>query len=411
MQKKSFLIALIGLFTMLIIGAFLIQPLISAAQSATPDIPDFVSYQGRLTDAGGTALTGTYGMTFCVYDQATAGNMLWCETQTAVSVTDGVFSVQLGSVNPLPSDLFDQADRYLGITITGDGNEMTPRLEITSNGYAYTAANADRVDGFHAHELAEADHDHHSLNAEDDDPQNAVYVNEDGNLGVGFTNPGARVQVHMDGSNGLVEAIRFMSPDGNNVISTGGFRVWYHGGTGEVRLEATRFGYGNIPNGGKFMTFYTNPDATSVPQEMMRLSKVGHLAIGTTNTSNILTIVQNSTTDPIADSWTTYSSKRWKTNIAPLDGALDTVLQLRGVSYDWKATGESDIGLIAEEVGKVVPEVVTYEANGQDARSVAYAQLVPVLIEAMKEQQAQIESLQTRIAELEATQQPAIDQR
>ena len=57
------------------------------------------------------------------------------------------------------------------------------------------------------------------------------------------------------------------------------------------------------------------------------------------------------------------------------------------MSYDWKADGKHDIGLIAEEVGEVIPEVVAYEENGIDAKSVDYARLVAVLIEAVKAQQ------------------------
>ena len=127
--------------------------------------------------------------------------------------------------------------------------------------------------------------------------------------------------------------------------------------------------------------------------------KVG---IGTATPSNILTIVQDSATDPIADSWATYSSRRWKTNIQTLQGALDKVARLRGVSYDAKADGQHNIGLIAEEVGEVVPEVVAYEANGQDAKSVDYARLSALLIEAVKEQQAEIRELKTHVERLTA---------
>ncbi|MGD0920564.1 MAG: tail fiber domain-containing protein, partial [Terriglobia bacterium] len=127
-----------------------------------------------------------------------------------------------------------------------------------------------------------------------------------------------------------------------------------------------------------------------------------NVGIGTAGPSNILTIVQNSATDPIADAWTTYSSRRWKTNIRALQGALDKVERLRGVSYDAKADGQHHIGLIAEEVGEVVPEVVAYEANGQDAKSVDYARLTALLIEAVKEQQAQIQTLKSEIERLTA---------
>jgi hypothetical protein len=66
-------------------------------------------------------------------------------------------------------------------------------------------------------------------------------------------------------------------------------------------------------------------------------------------------------------------------------------MQLRGVSFEWIEDGMQDIGLIAEEVGAVIPEVVEYEANGRDAVSVDYDKLVSVLIEAVKTQQQQLD--------------------
>lgn len=85
------------------------------------------------------------------------------------------------------------------------------------------------------------------------------------------------------------------------------------------------------------------------------------------------------------------SSIRWKTNVQTLSDPLDTVMQLRGVSFEWIEDGTRDIGLIAEDVGAVIPEVVEYEANGRDAVSVDYDKLVSVLIEAVKTQQQQLD--------------------
>jgi hypothetical protein len=99
----------------------------------------------------------------------------------------------------------------------------------------------------------------------------------------------------------------------------------------------------------------------------------------------------------VADGWGTYSSRRFKTDIHTLTGALDKVEKLRGVSYTLKATGKHEIGVIAEEVGAVVPEVVTYEANGKDARAVDYNRLTALLIEATKEQETLIHQQQREI--------------
>jgi hypothetical protein len=98
-----------------------------------------------------------------------------------------------------------------------------------------------------------------------------------------------------------------------------------------------------------------------------------------------------------ADGWSTYSSRRWKTNIQTLPNALAKVEQLRGVAYDLKGSGKHEIGVIAEEVGAVVPEVVSFEANGKDAQGVDYSRLTAVLIEAVKEQQRQIQEQQRQL--------------
>jgi Chaperone of endosialidase len=118
--------------------------------------------------------------------------------------------------------------------------------------------------------------------------------------------------------------------------------------------------------------------------------KVG---IGTATPSNVLTIAQG-LGQPLSDGWQTFSSRRWKTNIQTLHGALAKVEQLRGVSYDLKATGKHEMGVIAEEVGAVVPDVVTWEKNGKDAQSVDYGRLTALLIEATKEQQKEIQQQQ-----------------
>lgn len=125
-----------------------------------------------------------------------------------------------------------------------------------------------------------------------------------------------------------------------------------------------------------------------------------HVGIGVSNPSNVLTLPQGSQTDPIADAWTTYSSRRFKSNIRPLSEALDKILALDGVRFDWRGSNRPSIGLIAEEVGKVFPELVVYEENRRDARSLDYSKLVAVLIEGMKEQQSQIEKLEEKLDHL-----------
>jgi hypothetical protein len=127
------------------------------------------------------------------------------------------------------------------------------------------------------------------------------------------------------------------------------------------------------------------------------IAQHGNVGIGTTSPTNLLTLVQGGGA-ALADGWNTYSSRRWKTNIQTLHGALAKVEQLRGVSYDLKANGKHEVGVIAEEVGAVLPEVVSYEDNGKDARGVDYSRLTALLIEATKEQQGAFRQQQAELA-------------
>ena len=104
----------------------------------------------------------------------------------------------------------------------------------------------------------------------------------------------------------------------------------------------------------------------------------------------------------------TMSSIRWKENIHPVGNALNKVLKLNGVYFDWKegytnpfTGGKKSLGFIAEEVGKVFPEIVSYDKDGSgNAAAIDYDKLTAVLVEAVKEQQLQIEALQREVAQL-----------
>ena len=97
------------------------------------------------------------------------------------------------------------------------------------------------------------------------------------------------------------------------------------------------------------------------------------------------------------------SSIRWKRNIIEIDNPLEKLEELRGVYFDWDEEhgGQHDVGCIAEEVGKVLPEIVVYEENGIDADGMDYSKLTPLLVEAVKELQQIVEAQQERIAVLE----------
>ena len=85
-----------------------------------------------------------------------------------------------------------------------------------------------------------------------------------------------------------------------------------------------------------------------------------------------------------------------KENIKTIDNALDKVTKLRGVEYDYKENKKHSIGVIAQEVQEVLPELV----NGSEQKSVAYGNIAAVLIEAIKEQNEIINKMKKEIEEL-----------
>ena len=99
------------------------------------------------------------------------------------------------------------------------------------------------------------------------------------------------------------------------------------------------------------------------------------------------------------------SDRRLKTNIVPMRYGLKEIMALEPVQYNWKATpeGELKLGLIAQDVQNVVDEVVHVDdRNAEQRLGLNYAELIPVLINGMKEQQAIIDAQQNEIEALKA---------
>jgi len=124
--------------TLLALGALIVPLLVLPGSSVYPAIPHVINYQGMLTDDSGYLLTGFYDLTFGIYDDSTAGNLKWSETQSGVRVQNGLFNVALGTETPLNLP-FDEP-YWLQLVVATD---TMPRLRITSVGYAYRASVAD----------------------------------------------------------------------------------------------------------------------------------------------------------------------------------------------------------------------------------------------------------------------------
>lgn len=125
-----------------------IAALSAASTQAQERSPNLINYQGYLTNDAGEPLDGTATLTLGIYDAPTGGNLLWSEVQLNVLVSDGYFSVMLGSVTPLSGATFSEPNRYLQVGVdSGGGMVSLPRQQFTAVPYALQAANAWSLNG------------------------------------------------------------------------------------------------------------------------------------------------------------------------------------------------------------------------------------------------------------------------
>jgi len=127
----------------MLISAFILTAMILNVYGAS--IPQLINYQGVLMDGEGEPITGNRSIEFLLYDVETEGTEFWSEVQE-VTITDGLFNVLLGSHIEIPPQVFDSTEVYLALKVESD-EEMEPRKQLVSVGYAFHALNADSLGG------------------------------------------------------------------------------------------------------------------------------------------------------------------------------------------------------------------------------------------------------------------------
>jgi hypothetical protein len=154
--------------------------------------------------------------------------------------------------------------------------------------------------------------------------------------------------------------------------------------------------YGSIGSGGNGATIYLNGSArggtTTAASNTIVVATDGEFYItnGAANSNKIVVATNGNTT--FSGTITENSSLRYKENVETIKYGLDKVLQMRGVTYDKKDNGVKEMGVIAEEIYEVLPEVVLKNEEG-DIDSVSYGRITAVLIEAIKDLKKEIEDL------------------
>lgn len=169
-------------------------------------------------------------------------------------------------------------------------------------------------------------------------------------------------------------------------------------GNSNTNPDTTFQGSGPVTVQGSFFVLATSSLSTTTVSSQFFLPGI----VGPTSTDDIVCWHAGSGSISHQATNCTVSSIRFKHNVVPIKTSLDKILALKPVEYDRKSDNKHEYGLIAEEVQKVDPNLVIFEADGKTPRSVKYEQFITTLsVKAIQEQQKQIDTLTARLNELE----------
>jgi len=179
--------------------------------------------------------------------------------------------------------------------------------------------------------------------------------------------------------------------------------LWIDGGNDNVGIGCAPSGSGNAFKLSVSGTMRLGTQLSDYHVMTGSLELTGNIGLNTTASSYSLALPNADSLmgRGVAYAWSTYSSARYKDNVFTMQNPIETAKKLRGVEFTWKESGNKDFGFIAEEVGKVLPQLVSYEADGKSAIGMDYAKITSLLVECVKSQQTQIEIQEKRIKQLE----------
>lgn len=215
-----------------------------------------------------------------------------------------------------------------------------------------------------------------------------------GNIGIGTSAPGSLLTVGR--ADGTIPAEILLNP--STTTNEGGQLVFKRSLVGST-VDWIVDQYGSTSSDARLRIF-----AGSSEMNGLIIKENGFIGMGNIAPSVRLQV----SGDIIANSIAGSSDLRFKTNVRSISSPLEKVKSLRGVYFNWDQksfpnkdfSDKTELGFIAQEVEKVLPEVVSKDNSPEEYRSVKYDKVVALLVEAIKEQQKQIDSLKTQVKKL-----------
>ena len=134
-------------------------------------------------------------------------------------------------------------------------------------------------------------------------------------------------------------------------------------------------------------------DTTNSTTLFPLLSTANSGTLSTANTSNTKLFYVPSTGTLNATIFNSLSDVEYKENIITITNAVDTINQIDGVSFDWKDNGLKSYGVIAQEIEKILPELVS---TAEGTKSVNYSGIIAFLINSVKELDARVKQLENK---------------
>ena len=224
------------------------------------------------------------------------------------------------------------------------------------------------------------------------------YIASSGSLGIGTTSPTQELDVNGDFRlrAGLYDFNNNVGVGGSILISTGVGVSWTTlSNTGaisgiNVSQDDTGIRYPLFASGTNATTTVQYIDATAIVYN----TSTNCLGIGSLTPTSKLDIIGDIRVSGIitANDFDSRSDERLKINIKTITNPIEKVLQINGVTFNWKETGKATLGVIAQNIEVVLPELV----SNTDPKTVNYNGLIGLLIECVKDQQKQIDELKNK---------------